>query len=319
MEFPGVRPPVVKQSLDVDQIPLHPSTWGWWIFIGVVWVLFKPISIGTSRNWGKSLSRVIKRISPRRFNVIRRNLELVFPDMDIDARESLAQRNLEETIAGYFEAAYIMLHGYDSITSNCEIRGRETLDTALAEGKNVLLIGAHFTCLESCGCALGTDAPVDIIHRRQNAVVGNYLILRHRKKVFASVIERDDRKGLSRAFGDKTRQRIVWTGPDQDMGHQRSVFVPFLGVEKAATLKLTSRIAARYDMTPVFVEFSYQEANPKWIVHYRPIDNFPTGDQVGDAATLNRVIGESVQRKPEQYYWVHRRFKSLEDGTTRKY
>ena len=310
---------MVKKSINHDSIPLHPKTWGWWFFVGIVWLLFKPISIGTSRSWGKSLAHVFKRISPKRFNVIRRNLELVFPDMDVDARETLATRNLEETVAGYFEAAYVILHGHGSVTSNCEIRGRETLDTALATGKNVLLIGAHFTCLESCGCVLGFDAPVDIVHRRQNAVVGNYLIMRHRREIFASVIERDDRKGLSRAFADKTRQRIVWTGPDQDMGHQRSVFVPFLGVEKAATLKVTSRIATRYDMSTVFVEFSYQEEDPKWIVHYRPIDNFPTGDQVADAATLNHIIGESVQRNPEQYYWIHRRFKSLEDGTTRKY
>ena len=289
------------------------------MFVGVVWLLFKPISIGTSRTWGKHLAHVIKRVSPRRFNVIRRNLELVFPEMDREERESLASRNLEETVAGYFEAAYIILHGYSSVISNCEIRGRDALDDALAKGKNVLLIGAHFTCLESCGCAMGRDAPVDIIHRHQNAVVGNYLILKHRKKIYASVIERDDRKGLSRAFADKTRQRIVWTGPDQDMGHQRSVFVPFLGVKKAATLKVTSRIATRYDMTAVFVEFTYQDEDPKWIVHYRPIENYPTGDQVTDATTLNRIIGASVQRKPEQYYWIHRRFKSLEDGTIRKY
>lgn len=307
-----------KKSLG-DSIPLHPRTWGWWLFVGVVWVLFRPISIGTSRSWGKKLAHVIRRISPRRFNVIRRNLELVFPDMDANERELLAMRNLEETMAGYFEVAYILLNGYSSITSNCEIRGRETLDSALATGKNVLLIGAHFTCLESCGCALGLDAPVDIVHRRQNAVVGNYLILKHRKRIYASVIDRDDRVELVRAFADKTRQRIVWTGPDQDMGHQRSVFVPFLGVEKAATLKITSRIATRYDMTAVFVEFSYQDENPKWIVQYRPIENFPSGDQIADATTLNRVIGEAVERKPEQYYWIHRRFKSLEDGSTRKY
>ena len=319
MEFPGALRPMVTKSKDDDSIPLHPSTWGWWVFVGIVWLLFKPISIQTSRAWGKSLAHVIKRITPRRFSIIRRNLELVFPELDVESRESLAMRNLEETTAGYFEAAYVILHGYGSVTSNCEIRGREALEDALAKGKNVLLIGAHFTCLESCGCAMGLDAPIDIVHRRQNAVVGNYLILRHRRKIYASVIDRDDRKGLSRAFADKKRQRIVWTGPDQDMGHQRSVFVPFLGVEKAATLKVTSRIATRYDMTTVFVEFSYQEENSKWIVHYRPINNFPTGDQAADAATLNRIIGESVQRKPEQYYWIHRRFKSLEDGTTRKY
>lgn len=310
---------MIKKTIHDDSLPLHPRTWGWWIFIGVVWLLFQPISIDTSRLWGQKIAHLLRRISPRRFNVIRRNIELVFPEMDVNSRESLAIRNLEETIAGYFEAAYILLRGYRSISGNYEIRGRETLEAALAEGKNVLLIGAHFTPLESCGCAMGLDAPVDIVHRRQNAIVGNYLILKHRKKIFASVIDRDDQKTMLDAFADTTRQRIIWTAPDQDMGHQRSVFVPFLGVEKAATLKVFSRIAVRYDMAAVFVEFSYQQESPNWIVHYHPIENFPTGDQVADATTLNKIIGESVRRKPEQYYWIHRRFKSLEDGTTRKY
>ena len=256
---------------------------------------------------------------PKRFNVIRRNLELVFPELDEAARETLANRNLEETIAGFTEAMHILVHGYETVVAGSAIRGREVLDAALATGKNVLLIGAHFTPLESCGCAMGADAPVEVINRRQNLAVGNYLILRHRRKLYAKVIDRGDTTGILNAFRDTSQQHIVWMAPDQDMGKDRSVFVPFLGVEKAATLKITPRIAERYDLVTLFVEFAYQDQAPKWIVEYRAIEGFPTGDELGDVAKLNQVIGDAVRRRPEQYYWIHRRFKTLEDGSTRKY
>ncbi len=299
--------------------PLQPRTWGWWILVGVAWLAFRMSSIHTARLWGIRISKLVKYLVAPRLNVIRTNLALAFPDMDAAERERLTQRNLEETGAGYLESAYVLLCGSRQVLANCEVRGRDVLEEALREGKNILLIGAHYTCLESCGCVMGHDVAVDIVHRHQNAVVPNYLILRHRRRSYAGVIHRDDRAGLVKALADKSRQRVIWLSPDQDMGHQRSVFAPFLGVEQAATLKATSKIASRYDMKAVFIEFSYEESNRKWIIHYRPIEAFPSNDQVADATTVNRVIGESAQRNPSQYYWVHRRFKSLPDGSVRQY
>lgn len=287
--------------------------------VGLVWLLFRFVSLYTVRAWGKSLARATRHVPLARFNVIRKNLELAFPEMDVAERERLAIRNLEETGAYLLETTYVHLHGCKTVFQNHEVRGRGVLEAALANGKNVLLIGAHYTCLDCCGVVMGHDVPVDVVVRHQNAAVTNYLISRFRRHHFRSAIHRDDRAALVHAFQDKSTQRIIWLAPDQDFGHRRSVFVPFLGVQDAATLASTSRIVQRYDLTPIFIEFSFDDDANKWVIEYQPIENFPTDDQVADAATLNRVIGASAQRHPHQYYWVHRRFKSLPDGSVRKY
>ena len=293
--------------------------WGWWLLVSVVWVVFCFVKVQTVRRWGKRLAHVFKRIHPKRFNVIRLNLKLAFPDMDPAERERLAVRNLEETGAYFLETAYVHLHGAEEILKNSIVRGREVLDIALADGKNVLLFGAHYTCLDCCGTVMGHDVPVDVIVRHQNAVVANYLIARYRKQHFRSAIHRDDRNALIKAFQDNSSQRVIWLAPDQDFGHRRSLFVPFLGVEQTATLASVSRIVQRYDMNPLFIEFSYDDESNKWVIEYQPIPDFPTDDQHANATRLNRIIGESVCRKPHQYYWVHRRFKSLADGSIRSY
>ena len=302
-----------------DSVPLHPRTWGWWLLLGIFWCLFAVMSLESARSMGRRLVHVVKRIIPRRFNCIKLNLQLAFPDWDAAQIQSLAIRNLEETGAYILETGYILLRGAKSVIVNSEVRGRDVLDAALKSGRNILLLGAHYTCLDSCGSVMGNDAQVDVVLRHQNSAVANYLILRHRRKIFADIIRRDDRAKLVRTLRDTTRQHIVWLAADQDFGHERSVFVPFLGVEKAATLKVTSRIAKQYAMKVVFIEFSYCDEHRRWVIEYRPLENYPTDDPVADAKTLNEVIGESVRRNPHRYYWVHRRFKSLEGGGLRDY
>ena len=277
------------------------------------------ISLEKARALGKRMAHVYKRVSPHRFNCIRLNLQLAFPDADPEELESLAIQNLEETGAYFYETGYILLKGYDHVMKNAEVLGREHLDEAIASGKNILLLGAHYTCLDSCGSVMANQVAMDVVHRHQNSVVANYLILRHRLGLFDKVIYRDETSRLIRTLKDKKTQHILWLAPDQDFGHERSVFVPFLGVEKAATLSATSRLAKQCDLNVVFIEFAYREKTSTWVIEYHPIENYPTDDPVADAKTLNDVIGESVKRNPAQYYWVHRRFKSLEDGSIRKY
>lgn len=277
------------------------------------------ISIDKARSLGEHLPKILGALLKNRLNCIRLNLSLAFPDWPEEKREALIQANIKETGACLLETAYVTLRNAKAITNRSKVLDREVLDRALATGKHVLLLSAHYTCMDSCGVVMANDAKVDVIYRHQNSAVAEYLMTKSRSKIYYNLIHRDDTAQVIRILRDKSRQRILWMAPDQDFGKARSVFVPFLGVVKAATLAIPSRIVTDYDMVPVFIEFRYDKSEKIWTIKYKDISNYPTGDLETDAATFNHIIGESVLECPEQYYWVHRRFKTKENGETRNY
>lgn len=290
-----------------------------WLIVGIFWLIFVCISIHQARALGSKLSPLLKSLARKRYRVIEVNIGLGFPEMSEQEVKELAERNFEQTCAGFFETAYVLLRGTKSVLAHSEVRGKDVLTEAKAKGKNILLIGAHYTSMETCGTIMAHDVPMAIVHRHQNVAVANYLFLRNRRKLFSEVIHRDDHKRMLGFLRDASKQRVLWLAPDQDMGFQRSVFVPFLGVEKTATLKVISRMVTSNDLTPVFLEFLYDASSRKWLIEYKQIPDYPSDNETEDAATFNRVLGTSVREHPEQYYWVHRRFKTLPNGSIRGY
>ena len=101
---------------------------------------------------------------------------------------------------------------------------------------------------------------------------------------------------------------------DQDPGRHNTAFVPFFGVQ-AATLTALGRLTR---ITNAIVVPSFTRQLPRgqgYEVIFKPaLDNFPTGDEVADAARMNQEIEKGVLDMPEQYFWVHKRFKTRPEG-----
>jgi len=92
------------------------------------------------------------------------------------------------------------------------------------------------------------------------------------------------------------------------------VFAPFLG-GIASTLTSTAKMA---EMTGASVVPFYPQRldNGKGykLVILPALENFPTGDQYQDAVKVNQAIEEMVRRNPDQYAWIHKRFKTRPEG-----
>jgi len=106
----------------------------------------------------------------------------------------------------------------------------------------------------------------------------------------------------------------VWYSPDQDFGRDVSVFAPFFGIN-AATIKLTAKIARMTGAPVMPLIFHRNPDNRTYTLEYLPaLEHFPSGDEVADAAQVNAVIEAAIRRHPEQYLWLHRRFKTRPQG-----
>ena len=101
--------------------------------------------------------------------------------------------------------------------------------------------------------------------------------------------------------------------PDQDAG-RRGLFVPFCGVA-ASTIPMLGRFAAMSGalVIPTFARYLPWGQGLE-LIFDPPLTPFPSGDPQADAARMNQVIEARIHTMPEQYFWVHRRFKTRPPG-----
>ena len=285
-----------------------------WTCIAVLWCLVR-LPLSTQFFIGSLLGRAIRRIVTRRSRIAAKNIDLCFPGLTPEKREVLLRETFDSLGITIMEMGAVCLGSIDHLRNRCEIQDLEVLVEAQARGQGVILAGTHFTALELCAAFLVSEIRFDCVFRPSKNRVLDYLICKARMERYGHVI---GVRSLHRAVRRLRGGEIVWFAVDQDMGHAASVFVPFMGVE-AATLTSISKLADRTGAPVVFMSHHRDRKAMTWTVGLERVRGFPSGDLRRDAVLLNQYVEEEVRKHPEQYYWVHRRFKSLSDGNRREY
>jgi KDO2-lipid IV(A) lauroyltransferase len=148
------------------------------------------------------------------------------------------------------------------------------------------------------------------MYRRADNPFADYWMLRLREaRLGLPMVPKEDLKPIVHLL---RRGGLVWYGPDQTLEAANAVFVPFFGVP-ALTLTATSRLAqmGRAKVVPYFP----QRVGGRYRLVFHPaLENFPSGDDSADAARINALLENAIREVPEQYFWVHRRFKDGPPG-----
>ena len=296
-----------------DRKPLSsywgPRYWPIWIGLGLlrlVCLLPLPLSLGLGRLIGKLAYWVA---GSRRF-IVRRNLELCFPELSDAERERLAKRHFEALGMSVIEMGlgrWASDRFHDRIST---LQGVEHLDAAVADGKGVILLSAHFTTLEIMGRKLAmASPPFDAVYRRNRSDFITELMRSGREKSADDSIEKRDIKRMVRSLRSG---RPVWYAPDQSYDRKGSVVIEFFGVPTMHTTA-TSTLArlGRAVTLPYFPE-RLPDGRYEFTLG-PPLDNFPSDDEVEDTRKYVRALEAHIRRCPEQYFWIHRKFKNLPD------
>ncbi|WP_158783102.1 Kdo(2)-lipid IV(A) acyltransferase [Pantoea sp. BAV 3049] len=290
---------------------LHPRYWFTWLGIGSLYLLVL-LPYPLLYHLGCGLGRLSMRFLKRRVEVARRNLELCFPGMPQAEREAMVVRNFESVGMGLIETGMAWFWPNWRITKWFHVSGLEHIDKAHQDGKGVLLIGMHFLTLELGARIFGIHNPGIGVYRPNDNALLDWLQTWGRMRSNKSMLDRKDLKGMIRALknGD-----IIWYAPDHDYGPKSSVFVPFFGVEKAASTK-GSYLLIRSGQPAVipFVPRRLPYGKGYEMVILPEEQAIPLDDEAATAARMNKVVEHGVLMAPEQYMWLHRRFKSRPAG-----
>jgi KDO2-lipid IV(A) lauroyltransferase len=282
-----------------------PNHWPAWIGFG-----FLRLSCYLPYQWqigiGKSIGRLAHRVGAERRAIARRNIELCFPELSTQERNKLVLEHFEALGASVMEMGLGRWASDKKMSALTTIIGLQHIQETLDKGYGVILLSAHFTTLEVCGRAVCQHTgPLDGVYRRFRSGLMTEFLATTREVTARKMIEKNDLKSMIRSLREGT---IVWYAADQSYDGKQSALLPFFCVP-AMTNTATSTLAklGKAKVLPFFPrrlpEGGYE------IRILEPIENFPSDDPVADTEKFVKLLEEQIRRSPEQYYWVHRKFK----------
>ncbi|WP_227367857.1 LpxL/LpxP family Kdo(2)-lipid IV(A) lauroyl/palmitoleoyl acyltransferase [Halomonas sp. M20] len=289
---------------------MAPRYWPTWLSIGLMrlgaWLPW-PLKLWV----GKMIGLMAWRFAKRRRHITETNLRLAFPELDERSHASLVRETFVANGIGILETATGWCRDPEHLRHRVTFQGERNMQQALAQGKGALIIGIHFSTLDLGGALHSLFFPADVVYRPHDNPLFERFMTRARRHIFGAAIDRRDLRGVVRRLKSG---HAVWYSPDQDFGREASVFVPFFGVE-AATIKLTGKIARMTGAPVMPLIFHRNPDNRTYTLEYLPaLENFPSGNEIEDATRINTVIESAIRRHPEQYLWLHRRFKTRPPG-----
>lgn len=239
----------------------------------------------------------------------RRNIALCLPELDERARAALERRHFESLGIALYETALAWWRPLPSLWPLARTEGLEHLERALARGRGVLLLPAHFTTMELGAALLHQHVVPDIVYRRFSQPAIDAVMRERRERGGARLIESREPRAAIRGL---RANHVVWFPPDQVYPPKHRVLAPFCGVP-AMTNTTPMRIARITGAAVLpFLVLRLPDGNGYLLRFGPPLDDFPGADPVADATRLNRIVEQQIRMAPEQYRWIHRRFRAYE-------
>ena len=257
---------------------------------------------------GKLLGRLLYKIGSSRKKVAMKNLELCFPEMSQEELTRTLKKNFENTGIALFETGMGWWWPDWRVKRKIKVIGLEHLEKARREDKGVLLLTMHYLSVEINCRGIGMGHPMVVFYRPHNNQLMEFFQFRGRGRSNKYMLGKRDVKGLIKALRQK---EVCVYLPDQDYGRNRSLFVPFFAVSDAATTTGTLIFARQKNIQNHILIPTRNDDGSGYTLEIKPMmEDFPTDDDEADLIRINQELEKAIMFKPEQYMWLHRRFKT---------
>lgn len=273
--------------------------------------LFARLPLSWVRVVGYGLGWFLWHVAGKRRRIVRVNLQKCLPELSASEREALAYRHFISFGQSVMDRAWLW-HAPEALVRQ-RLRWVGDLPALHAPGP-LILFAPHFVGLDAGGLAVSLDVPgpVAFIFVGQSSPAVEAWVRQGRERS-GNVRPYFRHEGMRQILAGIKKGEPLHLSPDMDFGPTESIFVPFMGVEKAATVPSLSRLSKVVGARVVPVVTRMTPAGYDIEVH-APLDHFPTADVVHDTTRTNALLADWVRTMPEQYYWVHKRLKTRPEG-----
>ncbi len=280
-----------------------------------VWLVhFLPLSVMAPI--GQGLGMLLYWLGSERRRVARINLRLCFPEMPDSEREALVRRHFRAFGRSVVERGILWWSSKNRIQKLVSIEGKE--NWLAVKDKPVIWLAPHFVGLDMGGVRLTSEFPLVSMYSNQKNPVFNKVLYRSRTR-FGTTRLASRQDGIRPIVKGLKEGLPFYYLPDMDYGRRDAVFVPFFGVQ-AATITGLSRLSKMTGAAVVPCVTRQLPGGKGYVMKFYPAwENFPGESVEQDTRRMNAFIEACVREMPEQYFWLHKRFKTRPEGEDRFY
>lgn len=300
----------VMVKTDLLKPPKGPKHWLSWLTVALLWLLGRlPHRLGLLLV--SPLGPLTYYLMASRRKIAQRNIEECLPELNAAEQEKILKGGFRSLARMLVEIAWCWSGSLEKLAARTRVEGLENLQDAEELGAGVLVLTFHTTCLELGGLILCNVARTSGIYRPLNNPVIEWYQNRGRLRAAEHLIKKDNPRKAIRILKNGG---VVWYAPDQDFGADQTAFAPFFGIQ-ASTLVATRRFPALTGCAVVPMVPRYDKESGTYVISLLPaLDDFPTDDALADLTRVNAIMEEQIRKVPEQYWWIHRRFKTRPPG-----
>ena len=265
---------------------------------------------------GHGVGMLAYHLGASRRNIALKNIKACFPEFSEEEANRVNKEHFSYVGQSVFTVPANMWISEDRFKSRIVLEGREHFDKALAEGKNIILLAPHFIGLDAGGLAIGIEREAMTMYQYAKNTLMDEIIKRGRGRFGSHLIER--KAPLRRVIKAIRKGLPFYYLPDQDAG-RKGIFVPFFH-PLASTIPALGKFAKVSNAVVIPIKTRVKPKGAGYHITFEePLKNYPTGDDIADTTVMNQAIEKMVRSMPEQYLWVHKRFKTRPEGEAKFY
>ncbi len=279
-----------------------------YFLLGILWLLHHlPLSFlrAVGRFWGRVLFFLI----PKRRKIALINLRKCFPEKNEEWIQRTAQKHFEAFACAVLDRALGWWASEERLNQIIRLKGEELIFQNA--NKPLIILAPHFVGLDAGGVAMARLKQMSSMFSTQKNPVFNEVLKKGRMR-FNQPILVSRQEGLRRVAKTLKQNIPFYYLPDMDLGRKESIFVPFFGIE-TATVPALSRLC-KITHAQVLSCITRQVEKGYEVEVKAPFENNFGQNLNEDTQKMNAYIEAEILTMPEQYFWLHRRFKTRPEG-----
>jgi len=276
----------------------------------ILWLIhFLPFRIIVAA--GNSLGSLLYLLAAKRRRIGIINLKLCFPGMSEEECKKLVYKHFKMFGRGLIERSILWWSSAERIRNLIRVEGMENFEAI--RDKPAILLTPHFVGMDTGGQWIAQHIDTVCMYANQRSRYLTELLLKKRAR-FRNQRLFSRQQGLRPILKGMREGKPLIYPPDQDQGVKDGAFIPFFGVP-AATMASVPRIAQKTGAKVVPCITRLLPGSEGYVLTFYPAwENYPTGDDIADARRMNEFIEQRILEMPEQYFWLHKRFKTRPEG-----
>lgn len=294
----------------------HPLLWPSWLLVMVLYGLSQ-LPMPAKQRLGARLGKLAKAGAPARSKVALQNIQACFPELNAQQQQQLVEDTYVASARGFLETIHAWWGDVTPYVDNLTVTGRAHLREAQSRGQGILLIGGHYSIYDFALPLIAhqVDTPGYMYRPNDNPVIDR-MIEKGRRRHCG--IQGFSKREIRDMIAYLQRGGEVWYACDQDFGRRRcELFVPFFGMP-AGCITTPSWIA-RESGASVLCVSHLRHPDGQYEIAFSPIQEGFGQDARQDAEAWNGFLEASIRQHPDQYLWLHKRFKTRPKGTSSIY